>query len=180
VTLRQVRTGPQARYKTIRESLTEAVLVAGIDLVYRDELPIEETNPLRPLSPYGVSRVAQEKLAWQYHRSYGLKTVVTRGFNDEGPRRGEVFVTSSFVDTFYIRNLQFAIRCVPCLTLRENTERPVTVTQGTNTIVGCDPGRIVTETMAILDRKGKARRVPELWDGRAAEHVLAVVCKWVQ
>jgi GDP-4-dehydro-6-deoxy-D-mannose reductase len=38
-----------------------------------------------------VSKVAQEKLAWQYHKSYGLKTVVTRGFNHEGPRRGEVF-----------------------------------------------------------------------------------------
>ena len=43
-----------------------------------------------------MSKVAQEKLAWQYHRSYGLKTVVSRGFNHEGPRRGEVFVTSSF------------------------------------------------------------------------------------
>lgn len=65
-------------------------------LVYPDELPIKETNPLRPLSPYAVSKIAQENLAWQYHRSYGLKTVVTRGFNHEGPRRGEVFVTSSF------------------------------------------------------------------------------------
>jgi hypothetical protein len=179
VTLRQVRTGPQARYKTIRESLTEAVLVAGIDLVYRDELPIEETNPLRPLSPYGVSRVAQEKLAWQYHRSYGLKTVVTRGFNDEGPRRGEVFVTSSF-DTFYIRNLQFAIRCVPCLTPRENTERPVTVTQGTNTIVGCDAGRIVTEALAILDGQNKAGRVQESWAGRAAERILNVLMEMAE
>jgi UDP-N-acetylglucosamine 2-epimerase (non-hydrolysing) len=51
---------------------------------------------------------------------------------------------------------------VPCLALRENTERPVTVTQGTNMIVGCDPGRIVTEALVILDGKGKARRVPEL------------------
>jgi GDP-4-dehydro-6-deoxy-D-mannose reductase len=40
--------------------------------------------------------VKGQALAWQYHKSYGLRTVVTRGFNHEGPRRGEVFVTSSF------------------------------------------------------------------------------------
>ena len=57
---------------------------------------MRESNPFRPLSPYAVSKVAQELLAWQYYRSYGLKTVVTRGFNHTGPRRGEVFVTSSF------------------------------------------------------------------------------------
>jgi UDP-N-acetylglucosamine 2-epimerase (non-hydrolysing) len=46
---------------------------------------------------------------------------------------------------------------VPCLTLRENTERLATVMQGTNTIVDCDSVRIVAEALAILDRKGKAR-----------------------
>ena len=65
----------------------------------------------------------------------------------------------------------------PCLTLRENTERPVTVTQGTNTIVGNDPGRIVTEALAILDGKGKAGRVPELWDGRAAERIRLLLAR---
>ncbi|MBI2955586.1 MAG: GDP-mannose 4,6-dehydratase [Chloroflexi bacterium] len=65
-------------------------------LVHPNEVPIKEANPLRPLSPYAVSKVAQEMLAWQYHRSYGLKTIVTRGFNHTGPRRGHVFVTSSF------------------------------------------------------------------------------------
>jgi len=64
---------------------------------------------------------------------------------------------------------------VPCLTLRENTERPVTVTQGTNAIVGCDPKRIVTEALAILDSKSRAGCVPELWDGRAAERILNVL-----
>jgi UDP-N-acetylglucosamine 2-epimerase (non-hydrolysing) len=67
---------------------------------------------------------------------------------------------------------------VPCLTLRENTERPVTVTQGTNTVVGSDPQRIVAEALAILDGKGKAGRVPELWDGQAAERIVAVLRKW--
>jgi GDP-4-dehydro-6-deoxy-D-mannose reductase len=89
--------------------LLEAVRDAGINplihiagsseeygLVLPDEVPMKETNPLRPLSPYAVSKVTQEMLAWQYFRSYGLRTVVTRGFNHTGPRRGENFVTSTF------------------------------------------------------------------------------------
>lgn len=60
---------------------------------------------------------------------------------------------------------------VPCLTLRENTERPVTITQGTNTLVGRDPERIWPEVEKILAGGGKQGRVPELWDGHAAERV---------
>jgi len=62
-----------------------------------------------------------------------------------------------------------------CLTLRENTERPVTVTQGTNVIVGSDPQRIVTEAMAILDGRSKTGRVPESWDGRAANRIVKIL-----
>ncbi|HIE08635.1 MAG TPA: SDR family oxidoreductase [Armatimonadetes bacterium] len=65
-------------------------------LVYPDEVPIKETNPLRPLSPYGVSKVAQDLLGWQYHKAYGLYIVRTRAFNHTGPRRGEPFVCSNF------------------------------------------------------------------------------------
>jgi GDP-4-dehydro-6-deoxy-D-mannose reductase len=65
-------------------------------LVFEHETPITEENPLRPLSPYAVSKVAQDMLAFQYHRSYGLDVVRTRAFNHEGPRRGYVFVTSNF------------------------------------------------------------------------------------
>ena len=65
-------------------------------LVLPDEVPIRETNPLRPLSPYAVSKVAQDYLGYQYFQSYGLKAVRTRGFNHTGPRRGHVFVTSNF------------------------------------------------------------------------------------
>ena len=65
-------------------------------LVLPDEVPIKETNPLRPLSPYAVSKVAQDYLGYQYFQSYGLKVVRTRGFNHTGPRRGHVFVTSNF------------------------------------------------------------------------------------
>src|ERR1041385_2943577 len=81
-------------------NLDPVIHVAGSSeeygLVYPDEAPIAESNPLRPLSPYAVSKVGQEMLAIQYFRSYGLKCIVTRGFNHTGPRRGQVFVTSSF------------------------------------------------------------------------------------
>lgn len=65
-------------------------------LVHEDEVPMKETNPLRPLSPYAVSKVAQDLLGYQYHQSYGLPVVRTRGFNHTGPRRGEVFICSNF------------------------------------------------------------------------------------
>lgn len=64
--------------------------------VFPDEVPMKETNPLRPLSPYAVSKVAQDLLGWQYFRSYGMHVVRTRGFNHTGPRRGDVFMTSCF------------------------------------------------------------------------------------
>jgi GDP-4-dehydro-6-deoxy-D-mannose reductase len=65
-------------------------------MVYPDETPIRETNPLRPLSPYAVSKVTQDMLGYQYWMSWKLDCVRTRGFNHEGPRRGPVFVASDF------------------------------------------------------------------------------------
>jgi len=62
---------------------------------------------------------------------------------------------------------------IPCLTLRENTERPVTITEGTNRLVGCDPKRIVAEgTRALDDNQPRAPHLPELWDGHAAERIV--------
>lgn len=60
---------------------------------------------------------------------------------------------------------------IPCLTLRDNTERPVTVTEGTNTLVGRDPARIWPEIDRVLRGEGKSGRTPALWDGRAGERV---------
>ena len=60
---------------------------------------------------------------------------------------------------------------VPCLTLRDNTERPITVSQGTNRVVGTDPAAILAAVEEILAGGGKRGRIPPLWDGRAAERI---------
>jgi len=90
-------------------NLFEAVRQVGIDpviqiacsseeygLVHDDEVPIKETNPLRPLSPYAVSKLAMDYLGYQYHQSYKVRIVRTRGFNHTGPRRGDTFAESNF------------------------------------------------------------------------------------
>jgi len=68
---------------------------------------------------------------------------------------------------------------VPCLTLRSNTERPVTVTQGTNTLVGTDPSTIQAEFRKVMAGQGKQGRVPELWDGGAAARIADVLVREV-
>jgi len=69
---------------------------------------------------------------------------------------------------------------VPCLTLRENTERPITVEQGTNTIVGRDRARAVACVRAILDGGGRRGRTPEGWDGHTAERVAQDLAEWLR
>jgi UDP-N-acetylglucosamine 2-epimerase (non-hydrolysing) len=64
---------------------------------------------------------------------------------------------------------------VPCLTVRENTERPITVTEGTNTVVGLDPERLMEEAHQILCGKGKKGRAPALWDGQAAQRIVGIL-----
>jgi UDP-N-acetylglucosamine 2-epimerase (non-hydrolysing) len=68
---------------------------------------------------------------------------------------------------------------VPCLTLRENTERPVTVRQGTNEIVGTDPHKIVSAAIRILANGRKQGRVPPLWDGRASQRIVTTILKHI-
>lgn len=68
---------------------------------------------------------------------------------------------------------------VPCLTLRDNTERPITVEQGTNTLVGRSRDAICGAVREILLGKGKHGRIPELWDGHAAERIVADLHRWL-
>jgi UDP-N-acetylglucosamine 2-epimerase (non-hydrolysing) len=68
---------------------------------------------------------------------------------------------------------------VPCLTMRPNTERPITVEQGTNIVVGSDRHRVLAAVDEILNGGGKHGRVPELWDGKAAARIADHMAAWL-
>ncbi|WP_059417965.1 non-hydrolyzing UDP-N-acetylglucosamine 2-epimerase [Sulfuricella sp. T08] len=68
---------------------------------------------------------------------------------------------------------------VPCITLRNNTERPITVEQGTNTIAGQDPAKILAAFDEIMRSGGKAGRIPEFWDGQASIRIALAIHEWL-
>ena len=85
------------RFGQALESMHVACSSEQYGLVDPSEVPISEElkrNPFRPRSVYGITKVSTEQIAWLYHNSYGVPSVITRGFNHEGPRRGIQFVTS--------------------------------------------------------------------------------------
>jgi GDP-4-dehydro-6-deoxy-D-mannose reductase len=114
-------------------------------LVLPDEVPIRETNPLRPLSPYAVSKVAQDYLAYQYFQTYGIKVVRTRGFNHTGPRRGDVFVTSNFakqIATIEAGRAEPVLRVGNLEALRDFTDVRDMVRAYWLAVVHCKPGEV--------------------------------------
>ncbi len=85
------------RYDDELENVHVACSSEQYGLVNLNEVPVVEdlkVNPFRPRSVYGISKVATEQIAWLYHNSYNVPSIITRGFNHEGPRRGIQFVTS--------------------------------------------------------------------------------------
>ncbi len=66
---------------------------------------------------------------------------------------------------------------VPCLTMRENTERPVTVTEGTNRLMGFEYGKVASEAEKIFRTKAKKQKSPKLWDGKAAERIAKIIAE---
>lgn len=68
---------------------------------------------------------------------------------------------------------------VPCITLRESTERPITITQGTNILVGADPVKIRSAFNSVMHNGGKQGKVPEFWDGQAAERIVEIIQAWI-
>ena len=85
------------RFDSSLESIQVACSSEQYGLVNPKEVPVSEDlkkNPFRPRSIYGITKVATEQIAWLYHSAYGVPSIITRGFNHEGPKRGIQFVTS--------------------------------------------------------------------------------------
>ena len=67
---------------------------------------------------------------------------------------------------------------IPCLTLRDTTERPITISQGTNVLVWNDRGKIIAEAFKILNGNGKRGSCPELWDGKSSDRIVNILSKY--
>ena len=138
---------------------------------------ISETLPiLLPLHPRTQGRIAQ----------FGLEGLLRAGNIATAPPLGYLQLLGLMASARMVLTDSGGIQeettalGVPCLTLRENTERPVTVAEGTNTIVGTDPARILACFRETMETDGKRGRIPERWDGRAAERIATILRQWKQ
>jgi UDP-N-acetylglucosamine 2-epimerase (non-hydrolysing) len=121
---------------------------------------------LFPVHPRTVARARAFGLSERLQATPGLRVVEPVGYNDFVTLLSDASLVAT--DSGGIQEESTALG-VPCLTLRNGTERPITVSQGTNVIVGLDPARIAREVDSITNGRGKKGTVPEGWDGHAAE-----------
>ena len=131
-----------------------------------------------PIHPRTRARIAADRaLHERLERTRGLKLADPVGYLDF------LALTSNarlvITDSGGIQEETTALG-VPCLTVRKNTERPVTVEIGTNTLVGTDPAQIVPAAIEVLEGRGKKGRVPELWDGHAAERIARALIQFCE
>jgi len=135
--------------------------------VLLDRLPV-----VMPIHPRTRARLDQFGLAERLERREGLRLVEPQGYLDFLALMDQARLV--FTDSGGIQEETTALG-VPCLTFRENTERPVTVTEGTNRLIGTDPARLQVHLKEIMESREKAGRVPEYWDGRAADRILDIL-----
>jgi UDP-N-acetylglucosamine 2-epimerase (non-hydrolysing) len=154
------------RPSNVDDAATLAAILHAVDTI-RHDIPV-----LFPVHPRTAQRLHQFGLADRLAATPGVRLIEPQGylpFLDLMSHARLVLTDSGGVQE------ETTILGVPCLTLRENTERPVTISEGTNRLVGSDPQRIVAESRAILAGGGKQGRIPELWDGHAARRIVAIL-----
>jgi UDP-N-acetylglucosamine 2-epimerase (non-hydrolysing) len=121
-----------------------------------------------PMHPRTTSRAKDFDLSERLQSMPGLRTTEPLGYNDFVTLMSEARLVAT--DSGGIQEETTALG-IPCLTMRQSTERPVTVTEGTNTVVGLNAARIGCEVDAILAGRGKIGNIPEGWDGRTGERI---------
>ena len=128
-----------------------------------------------PLHPRTARRLADFGLMKEFRAMPGIRLIEPLGYLDFVSLLSDAKMV--LTDSGGIQ-AETSVLGIPCLTLRQNTEWPVTISEGTNTLVGSDSQRILDETRRILAGGGKEGRIPERWDGRAAERVVQALYDW--
>jgi len=157
------------RPSNVDEAGTFARIVSALARV-QDRLPI-----VFPAHPRTVRRLDELGLREQIRRLDRLRIVEPLGYLDFLALQAQARVV--LTDSGGIQE-ETTVLGVACVTLRENTERPVTIHDGTNTLTGTDPDRIVAAVEQALERPGRRVGVPELWDGQAAQRIADVLRQW--
>ncbi|QRK12794.1 UDP-N-acetylglucosamine 2-epimerase (non-hydrolyzing) [Archangium violaceum] len=124
-----------------------------------------------PVHPRTRKRISELGLAPTLERTPGLRLVDPMGYLEFLALTSQARL--AFTDSGGLQE-ETTVLGIPCLTVRENTERPITVDIGTNVVVGTDPVRIQQTADRILDGHGKKGRIPDLWDGRSGERIAQV------
>lgn len=145
-----------------------ARLIEAFEVIQRD-LPI--IFPVHPRARNGLSAVLPPEAA---RRMPGFRPIEPLGYLEFLKLMDEALLV--LTDSGGIQE-ETTILGVPCLTLRENTERPITVEYGTNRIVGRDPARILAAYAEIRENPRPPHRVPPLWDGHAAERIAEIIAR---
>ena len=130
-----------------------------------------------PTHPRTVARAESLGMMGRFRSIEGLKMIDPIGYNDFVTLTTKAKLVAT--DSGGIQEETTALG-IPCLTMRDSTERPITVTEGTNTIVALDPVVIAREVDAILAGKGKAGRIPAGWDGKAGDRVVDAIEEFLQ
>ena len=146
-----------------------ATLVEGLTLVSQ-RLPL--IWPIHPRTKSNISRFGMSSAL----ESPRILTLPPQGYLEMLGLMSGALVT--LTDSGGIQEETTALG-VPCITLRENTERPITVTEGTNTVVGSDLARMLSTVEAALNNGGKRGRIPEYWDGHAAYRIAHHLAGWL-
>jgi UDP-N-acetylglucosamine 2-epimerase (non-hydrolysing) len=144
-----------------KEVLTE--ILSALEVIHRD-LPL-----VFPVHPRTAARMKEFGFWDEVRRWRNLRLTEPLGYLDSLCLLGSATVV--LTDSGGVQE-ETTVLGVPCLTIRHNTERPVTITEGTNTLVGTSHAKIVGEARKILQGEGKQGRVPKFWDGRAAERIV--------
>jgi UDP-N-acetylglucosamine 2-epimerase (non-hydrolysing) len=127
---------------------------------------------IMPLHPRSRERLSEFGLLDDLNRGRAVRLLEPLGYLDFLALMEEARLV--FTDSGGIQEETTALG-VPCLTFRENTERPITVTHGTNQVVGVSPAAVASAADRVFSGEVPVRRVPELWDGHAAERILSVL-----